>query len=72
MTGILVRRDETEFPGGPVVETSPASEGDMGDPWPGKTPRAKEPLSPCTTAPAVGPVLSNKRSHSSDKLEHHG
>lgn len=23
MTGILVRRDETEFPGGPVAETSP-------------------------------------------------
>lgn len=46
--------------------------GDMGDPWPGETPRAKEPLSPRTAAPAVGPVLGNKRSRSGEKLEHHG
>lgn len=36
MTGILVRRDETDFPGGPVVGTSPASAGDVGDPGQGR------------------------------------
>ena len=69
MTDILIRRDETDFPGGPVVETLPASAGDRGDPGSGETPRAAEPLSPRTTPPAAGSELGSKRSRSGEELE---
>lgn len=68
MTGILVRRDETDFPGGPVVETRLPVQGT----WVilvGETPRAEEPPSPRTSPPAAGSVLGSKRSRSGEELE---
>ena len=56
----------TDFPGGPVVKSPPASAGDVGsDPWSGKSPHAMEQLSPHSTSTEAwrpqGPALQTEK-----------
>ena len=57
MKRLLLVKEDQGFPGSPGVKNSPASAGDTGSIWSGKSPRAAEQLNLCSTAaePAWSP-----------------